>query len=478
MPNPGGRACAFAMAHHVGARSCAGIGWFNLLATRVTMLKFLPLAACCAVVFPLLVVTAALADSCTTTCHQAIAGLKNLHAPVKDGDCLSCHKRSAKDHPLKGGKSFELTARGAELCSQCHEPFGKKKVVHPPVKDGDCLACHKPHGASGRFLLDAGSDLTKLCLGCHDPEPFKQKFLHGPVAVGACTQCHDPHESNEKHLSRIQAKEKCLKCHADFAKGMNEAKVVHAPVQLNQCYSCHDPHGAANANLLRKTMPTLCTDCHKKIVDKLAKVKYPHKPLKQEGGCGGCHSAHFAAAKGLLSAAEITVCLDCHGKDNLGQPPLRNIKKEIAGKKYLHGPIRNGQCTPCHDPHGSDNFRMLRGNYPVELYAPYKDGLYDACLKCHEKNLLRFPETTLYTRFRNGNRNLHYVHVVNVRKGRTCRICHQPHASDGPKLINKEGIKFGEWDIPINLELTETGGGCAPGCHRAFRYDREKPVAY
>jgi predicted CXXCH cytochrome family protein len=162
----------------------------------------------------------------------------------------------------------------------------------------------------------------------------------------------------------------------------------------------------------------------------------------------------------------------------MGTPPLRNVKKELDGKKYLHGPIKKGECKACHDPHGSDNFRMLRGSYPADIYVPYKDGTYGLCLTCHEKNLLRFAETTIYTKFRNGKRNLHYVHVVNTRKGRTCRVCHQPHASNGVKMVNKESIKFGVWDIPVNLTVTSSGGRCAPGCHQAFKYDREKPEVY
>ena len=109
---------------------------------------------------------------------------------------------------------------------------------------------------------------------------------------------------------------------------------------------------------------------------------------------------------------------------------------------------------------------------------PYRDGLYDACLKCHEKNLLRFAETTIYTKFRNGSRNLHFVHVSNKSKGRSCRLCHEPHSSNGEKLISVDGKTFGSWKIPLNFKINPTGGTCAPGCHRAFRYDREKPENY
>src|SRR6266545_2981053 len=91
-----------------------------------------------ALIFSLCAVSPAFADSCVTTaCHAAIGALKNLHSPVKDGDCLSCHQQKAKEHPIKGGKSFELTAKGAALCTQCHDTMGKKKVIHSPVQEGD-----------------------------------------------------------------------------------------------------------------------------------------------------------------------------------------------------------------------------------------------------------------------------------------------------------------------------------------------------
>lgn len=419
------------------------------------------------------------AQSCAvTSCHRSIIDSQKPHAPVQEKDCFACHQQKNAMHPLLGGaKSWELTAKVPALCEQCHNAFGKKKVIHPPVKEGDCLACHKPHGGSGRFLLNASEDRTDLCLGCHESAPFKQKFMHGPVAVGACTKCHDPHEATEKALLEGPVRNLCLKCHADFAKSLKEAPVVHPPVKDGPCTACHNPHGSPVAKLLKKKMPDLCVGCHVKIGKKLEGVKVPHKPIQQEGGCANCHSAHFSKNKGLLTGDEKSLCLGCHGTDKLGKPPLKNIKKDIEGKKYLHGPVQKGDCKACHDPHGSNYFRMLRGNYPAELYAAYKPGLYDACLNCHDKNLLRFADTTIYTKFRNGNRNLHFVHVNN-RKGRTCRICHEPHASDGEKLISKGGTQFGDWKIPVNFKTTATGGSCAPGCHKAFKYDREKPESY
>ena len=100
------------------------------------------------------------AESCSNAgCHKNIAEIKNKHEPVKKEECQACHQQCSTGHPVFGEKNFLLTAKGAALCSQCHDRKEKKKVVHPP----DCLfACHKPHGADGRFLLDNDKDLTPL----------------------------------------------------------------------------------------------------------------------------------------------------------------------------------------------------------------------------------------------------------------------------------------------------------------------------
>jgi predicted CXXCH cytochrome family protein len=209
------------------------------------------------------------------------------------------------------------------------------------------------------------------------------------------------------------------------------------------------------------------------------KAKEKHLALYKDERCGNCHAVHFSSQPELLLEKEMDLCLSCHGKDDTRKSkPLKNIKTEIEGKKCLHGPLAEGSCSACHQPHGSDYFRLLNGSYPVSFYAPYRQGTYAFCLSCHEPNLLRFPDTTIYTAFRNGKQNLHYLHVANRRKGRSCRACHQPHASNGVKLVNEEGAAFGDWKIALRLVLTPTGGSCAPGCHSRKSYDRKNPLDY
>ena len=79
------------------------------------------------------------------------------------------------------------------------------------------------------------------------------------------------------------------------------------------------------------------------------------------------------------------------------------------------------------------------------------------------------------TGFRNGDANLHYLHV-NREKGRSCRACHDEHASDQPKHI-RESVPFGRWVMRTQYTKTDTGGGCMTGCHTPYKYDRESPVS-
>jgi hypothetical protein len=81
--------------------------------------------------------------------------------------------------------------------------------------------------------------------------------------------------------------------------------------------------------------------------------------------------------------------------------------------------------------------------------------------------------TTVLTNFRNGDRNLHYLHV-NRKKGRTCISCHEVHAGSQEMQI-RTLTPFGAWEIPIKYAKTPTGGKCLESCHVLKEYDREKP---
>jgi predicted CXXCH cytochrome family protein len=165
----------------------------------------------------------------------------------------------------------------------------------------------------------------------------------------------------------------------------------------------------------------------------------------------------------------------CHDKP-LDTPngKIMNMQEYLISNKDAHGPIKQKDCSACHNPHGSDNFRILRKYFPPKFYAPFDVKNYELCFTCHEKTLVLDPRTTTLTGFRNGDQNLHYVHV-HKEKGRTCRACHDAHATNNPKHI-RDGVPFGTWELPINYRKTANGGSCLPGCHQRFTYDTNVPV--
>ena len=145
----------------------------------------------------------------------------------------------------------------------------------------------------------------------------------------------------------------------------------------------------------------------------------------------------------------------------------------LKGNPRHHGPIRDGQCTPCHIAHASQYFARLIKDYPKSFYVSFDTKAYALCFECHVEKLVTDEQGIGATGFRDKERNLHFVHVNKEIRGRSCRACHEVHASSRPFHI-RETTPFGShgWKIEINHTALPTGGMCSPGCHEARAYDR------
>ena len=157
------------------------------------------------------------------------------------------------------------------------------------------------------------------------------------------------------------------------------------------------------------------------------------------------------------------------GSDN---HQISNIKKIITESNYVHGALEMGGCAGCHTPHASEFPKLLIASFPGNSYAHSSEKDFELCFSCHGRDLLMYPETSFSTDFRDGIRNLHYLHVTKGLRGRNCIVCHDVHGSDQPKLM-AASADFGKWHMKIDFKKTETGGSCAPGCHRVKEYDRK-----
>ncbi len=434
----------------------------------------------------------------TSECHQGVVSQPVVHGPLVQNACQRCHKfKDVAKH------TFTLVDGGKpSMCLQCHEmplpkapeKAGKGKEgagkgkgkgfhgsVHKPFND-TCLSCHDPHGGKSRNLLKFES-ANASCAKCHPDVGTKGKKVHGPVAVKACVVCHSPHFSSQPDLLLKKPTELCLSCHEDKKVEMEKAVSVHQAVK-DGCTTCHTAHESDDPNLLKGKGIADCMACHKDFLAEMEKKKVFHGALTENHRCANCHSPHFSMERFLLKKKSKDLCLECHAKE-ITVPPkgkggrervIPSILDQIRGKKYLHGPVKVGNCAACHNGHGSDYVNLLRFPFPGTFYARWKKGAYLACFECHDSRLVTEKHTTSATGFRNGDTNLHYLHTMR-KKGRTCRACHAEHASSQPKLV-REKVPFGSWAFDNVFKKTPTGGSCATGCHRPKAYDRKKPVKY
>ena len=326
--------------------------------------------------------------------------------------------------------SVSLTAQNSSdnACVECHKRTVQKDILHGPTAT-DCTSCHEANGqkhpqedVAGFTLFAPGAE---LCYSCHTE--FKEekilKYVHKPVKNGECTECHEVHSSNDSKLVFARAPDLCFFCHSNFDKDREKAKSVHtASYEGDACAMCHDPHSSAERKLLKDDKKQLCLNCHNKEIQ------------KKDGGL------------------------------------IVNFEKKLTKSSHTH-PALNSSCTSCHNPHFSERDKLLQEDFTIGSYVKGIEENFALCFQCHDTDLLNLEKTDVYTQFRDGERNLHFVHV-NKEKGRNCTNCHDVHAANNTKLIAAT-VKFGRWDMPLNYIEKENGGTCATGCHKERSYSRE-----
>lgn len=244
----------------------------------------------------------------------------------------------------------------------------------------------------------------------------------------------------------------CTECHSDLL----EYGLMHYPAE-DACNNCHEPTGATHPSAdslgfrLTDKVPELCYYCHEEPV-RQSSAHDPH----MKGECLACHDAHGSDAGSLLREPDPVLCMGCH--------------KLVGGPKRAHSAIELGGCMSCHLAHGSEFRTLLVDSYPKEDYVPAQPENFSLCFLCHDPDLMNAEETDWATGFRNGTKNLHWLHI-NGNKGRNCRMCHNIHGSPLAFLV-EERIGFGQWEMRMNFTVEEQGGSCLPGCHGKLSYRR------
>lgn len=401
-------------------------------------------------------------------CHADVLKHEEVHAPAKK-DCEKCHQANGKEHPLENVQGFPLAKKVPDLCYGCHEPKNEEDHVHPPVEEGKCLLCHSPHGTANLYVLKA-SPTSKLCYECHDLEIPVDNLVHQPVADGNCEGCHNPHQSsNEKFVNFNGSSSLCKRCHRSIRKDQ-KLEHVHPPFK-NDCLKCHQHHSSKEAHLSDHKPKKLCMTCHEEFVTTMHQLPLVHGAVNEGETCLNCHTPHASAEKSILRSTEREVCLDCHNEPiETITGSISNIGELLKEGNTIHGAIEKDGCIICHNPHASKEHTLLVNSFPIENYAPAKTDNFALCFSCHDTDLIDSPITTTATNFRNGDINLHNVHI-NGNKGRNCNLCHNVHGSENEHLIDNK-TSFGKWEMPVKYTVLENGGTCSTGCHAENKYER------
>ena len=265
----------------------------------------------------------------------------------------------------------------------------------------------------------AGYVGEETCLGCHENKKYhgtvhaRAKNPRTPAAAQGCESCHGPGQAhvdgggdktkikNPKTLTVSQASEICLSCHnrsehQNFEGGKHESRNVGCVT----CHSVHDPKSEAK-QLKTATVEETCKACHQNIVNKVQRSS--HMPVGSLNGnklqCTTCHNPHGSQNVKMLREGNSVneACATCHAEKR--GPFL-----------WDHQVTREG-CTTCHDAHGTNNERMLVAKEPM------------LCQRCHVSS--RHP-ATIYDQTQVNTRSNRII-------GRSCTQCHsQIHGSNHP----------------------------------------------
>jgi len=223
---------------------------------------------------------------------------------------------------------------------------------------------------ASRAVIFAGL-LVQAMLGSMLGTRVQAGFHDGGVAV--CGACHTMHNSQDG-------------IHGDLGQqGGNSLLKINPPSDL--CLSCHADHfGSVMSSNSLNPLPERGPGDFVFLLES----NINDEPMGGGGPISGDHAGHNIKAPG-------------HGLSSDG------TYQTSPGGNY---PAMNLKCTSCHDPHGNENYRMLRGvgqNGPGRFFNPapiaegiplglsefetdffhnaYTSGMSQWCANCHQDYL-------------------------------------------------------------------------------------------
>ncbi len=148
-----------------------------------------------------------------------------------------------------------------------------------------------------------------------------------------------------------QAVRKPVQNHLSAAVSItNDSAVLSGKAELKfklhkpyQEHQCEQCHDAVNIGRLKKPQPDLCYSCHDNYTEKYAFV---HGPVSS-GHCLACHNPHLSENRKLLTRSEDRICSYCHRSEQVLENKVHQQAASVT------------DCLHCHHAHGGKDHYMV-----------------------------------------------------------------------------------------------------------------------
>lgn len=340
---------------------------------------------------------------------------------------------------------------------------------------GNCTKCHVPHGSQYPFLLVQAND-NELCFRCHTSASGRysgrltyESSLHGieekagdyqrvvwwqrrGEAPGSSVHVHVSEEFEHRSGWTVRAYEVgagLLTTRdsnafgiADFGTALNGKNIYFEVVKDGSALQRVSGHYSVQAG-----------DLYDASYERVAPSGTPRVLRGRRGDarsmCFNCHEPHgrftvvdneqVYVRASLAYGDNLSInplCFSCHAEDRFGEWYGQEIYEQTAHGDpdknliiNLNSYYRTGDCSNCHDPHGTTNNAML--NAPMNVDGPLKNSV---CLFCHNRPEVRektpyYQGTATYNASAHGQRARWFDPETNKTTfvPGNCMVCHNSH---------------------------------------------------
>jgi len=280
-------------------------------------------------------------DSTNPTTDNAL-----LMVDFEEGQCYTCHDGSPAASDIR---TDIQKASGHPLAATAgvHNP-DEATIVNSATRHVECDDCHNPHEAEASAGIPGPSTSPRLTIG--PLAGVSGVNVGGSVVTTAtyeyevCFRCHADSTGKPAALTQRQYPETNLRLE------FNGTKTSYHPVTTNNTSTIKVP---SLINGWTTNSITACTNCH----------NADSGPAAGGAGPNGAHGSDWPSLlqgryatndPSTYSEAKYASCFNCHDAAN-----ILSDDEDSFGEHSKHIQDEDTACNTCHDPHASDNDRLI-----------------------------------------------------------------------------------------------------------------------